>query len=157
MKWAALCLTLLIFGLTTLDWCGTGFSYWRMPYPYGKSIDFTGGVLRVVIEYQGGMSPMLIIRDDFEVVSRSRPLEWWRWDFYEWGFTVPTWAVLLAVAAPTGLLWWRNLRRRGANVCGGCGYSLTGLPPGKPCPECGERAAHPASPAPGADGRTMRE
>src|SRR5882757_5776959 len=110
LKWSLLLLTLLIFALTSLDWCGIGFSYWRMPYPYGKSVDFADGVLRVNIEPAGGMSPMLFARNDFEVVHRYQPLEWWRWDFYEWGFTVPTWAVSLAVAMPTGLLWWRDRR-----------------------------------------------
>jgi hypothetical protein len=51
--------------------------------------------------------------------------------------------MLLPLAAllwrPTALEWWRTFWRR--TGCPTCGYSLTGLLPNAPCPECGAARA----------------
>src|SRR5437763_751603 len=43
-----------------------------------------------------------------------------------------------AAARPRGVAGW----------CFECGYSLRGLPPGRPCPECGTISGEDESPAP---------
>ena len=53
---------------------------------------------------------------------------------------VPTWMFILLTAIPT-LLIWRRDRRRDPNACPKCGYSRTGLPADRACPECGTAAS----------------
>lgn len=52
-------------------------------------------------------------------------------------FILPLWIPFLLVAVPTGVLWWRDLRRTRPGHCR-CGYNLTGNTSGM-CPECGNR------------------
>ena len=54
---------------------------------------------------------------------------------------VPLWVIALLAAVPTAGLWWRHLCRGGPCDCPTCGYDLTGLAPGKCCPECGKTSA----------------
>jgi ssDNA-binding Zn-finger/Zn-ribbon topoisomerase 1 len=49
---------------------------------------------------------------------------------------IPCWALAAFAAAPT-LLIWRHDRKRDPNACPKCGYSRTGLPADRACPECG--------------------
>ncbi len=55
--------------------------------------------------------------------------------------TIPLWIPALLCAVP-GLAAWRSHLhwRRSERGCEGCRYSLTGLPPNSPCPECGPKA-----------------
>ncbi len=50
---------------------------------------------------------------------------------------VPLWIPLLALAIPTGFLWYRDCRPP-PNHCQSCGYNLTGNVSAV-CPECGVR------------------
>ena len=55
---------------------------------------------------------------------------------YTLGASVPIWMLISVVTVPT--LWFRFRDRRSRpGLCPNCGYSLTGLPPNSPCPECG--------------------
>jgi hypothetical protein len=49
---------------------------------------------------------------------------------------MPLWMLLVVVAVPTAVLWWRDRRRIPAGHCRQCGYNLTGNVSGR-CPECG--------------------
>jgi hypothetical protein len=52
---------------------------------------------------------------------------------------LPYWLLLLPIALPTAVLWWRDRRRFPAGHCAKCGYNLTGNVSGR-CPECGSLA-----------------
>ena len=56
---------------------------------------------------------------------------------------VPLWMPVVALALPTGLLWWRD-RRYPKGHCQTCGYDLTGNTSGV-CPECGAQIVRPVS------------
>lgn len=56
---------------------------------------------------------------------------------------VPIWFLGAVLALPTAAHWAARFRARHTartGRCPMCNYSLTGLPPGSPCPECGKRA-----------------
>ena len=58
---------------------------------------------------------------------------WWRVCAF-----LPCWIPFLLVALPTGILFWRDHRRRiTPGHCKKCGYDLTGNVSGR-CPECGK-------------------
>jgi hypothetical protein len=54
--------------------------------------------------------------------------------------TIPLIWPAVVLAIPPAILWVRA-RRRARPGCCACGYSLTGLAPGAPCPECGKALA----------------
>jgi hypothetical protein len=76
----------------------------------------------------------------------SRALGWPKLTSRTWCWTweVPLLPPILVLALPIAWLWWhdRSMTTRGS--CRKCGYSLLGLPPNSPCPECGHSA--PMSP-----------
>ena len=55
---------------------------------------------------------------------------------YSHRVAVPIWFLILLAAAPRFLIW-RSDRKRDPNACRKCGYSRTGLPADRACPECG--------------------
>lgn len=76
---------------------------------------------------------------------RTGPLNWWfTWSTFSIpsaGTTlhvaaIPLWFLWLVAAVPTALAW-RRRARVDPGVCPACNYSLAGIPPGSPCPECG--------------------
>ncbi len=74
----------------------------------------------------------------------SEPFEWWFWNETSFNGTetraMPLWVPLLAVMTLSIPLWRNYVRARRsarAGKCPKCNYSLTGLPAGSACPECG--------------------
>lgn len=58
---------------------------------------------------------------------------------YHRGVSVPMWIIIVGsggLGTWCGWQAWRR-RRRGSGQCERCGYLLSGLPSGAPCPECG--------------------
>jgi hypothetical protein len=71
----------------------------------------------------------------------SGPFRWWIFYRQNAGgggeaVGIPTWIPLLLTAVPTFLIW-RHDRKRPPGICRKCGYSRTGLPADRACPECG--------------------
>jgi hypothetical protein len=57
-------------------------------------------------------------------------------------FRLPLWMPSLALALPTGYLWFVSFRRYSpAKRCCGCHYDLSGLSKDTSCPECGRASA----------------
>jgi hypothetical protein len=56
--------------------------------------------------------------------------------------SLPLWILLVPVALPTAILWYRD-RRPLRGHCAACGYDLTGNLSGV-CPECGTRLSGPS-------------
>jgi len=54
---------------------------------------------------------------------------------------IPAWWPPVIVGMLAGVAWWRASKAPGPGHCPRCGYDLTGLTPGAPCPECGPRNA----------------
>ena len=76
------------------------------------------------------------------ISSRTFNGPWSPWR--PWEMTIPIWMPLLVLAIPAMILWQRHFRYRRTvriNNCPECHYSLTGLPAGSACPECGKAEA----------------
>jgi hypothetical protein len=141
-KWAGMIICVLVVGawVASLRWMLVGVNY--------RSFDGAGlrqgGVVLAL-----GKLPRTDLWHPWEVgwTATRRPpvapLGWWPFTWEEEvcdGVFVPLWMLFAALALPTGFLWWRDRRRVRAGHCS-CGYSLSGLAPGAPCPECGKAPA----------------
>ncbi len=73
-------------------------------------------------------------------------------DFGDYAQTYkPLWPLVAASLIPTTILWTLHLRatrRARAGNCAKCNYSLSGLTPPSPCPECGTLPTPSPSPPP---------
>ena len=75
-------------------------------------------------------------------------LRWWRWNWRAattegWMTAFPLWCPLLVCAMPVIAAWRLDIlarRRERVGACPTCHYSLAGLAPNSPCPECGKKA-----------------
>jgi hypothetical protein len=80
----------------------------------------------------------------YAVAPSQRLVTYWKPKSPDYGGSsvviAPLWMPLVAVAAPTGLLWWLRVRSRRPDpwTCFSCGYDRCGLAPDAPCPECGK-------------------
>ena len=85
---------------------------------------------------------------------RQVPMEWWGGIAGNTGRTmiwVPLWPFVVAGGTVSVLCWRRRRRLARIGCCNACGYSLSGLPAGAPCPECGRGVGTAAAPTPPAN------
>ena len=85
---------------------------------------------------------------------RQVPMEWWGGIAGNTGRTmiwVPLWPFVVAGGTVSVLCWRRRRRLARIGCCKACGYSLSGLPAGAPCPECGRGVGTAAAPTPPAN------
>ena len=152
MRYASLLFTLTLAGLMVLDWRGTGVS-WK-PHVGDSFVQWGfGGCIVLLTPPQLPLNPPLMAQSSMTIeiappilplypyFMRSTGMDfgWWCFHVSHFGCTVPTWFIVLLAATPTAVLWrswWRKHRFRPGS-CQSCGYSLTGLSPLAPCPECG--------------------
>jgi hypothetical protein len=86
----------------------------------------------------------------------------WTWTWWVWGdipndgrsdahvYSVwPVSPLLCVVGAALFFPGYRAARRTRRQQCPRCAYSLAGIAPGAPCPECGTVTRHPSAPAHG--------
>jgi hypothetical protein len=135
IKWGGAALTVLLL----IVWVGSiRYSAWVSIQPIGQ-VSVIPGCLFVVYTR------------DWTIVSRTiegrvsprrpeTPHFWW-FHFLTGGqaikaITIPIWVLLVAVTLPTLYIWFRN-RKHPSGTCPECGYSRTGLPADRACPECG--------------------
>lgn len=129
----------LAYGWPLPSW---GAICWKRPIPFGYNVHVVAGIdLRPLWRAGTGKEPINAIVPVFPHFLLSIPV-------------VVGWAILCRLGG-AGLRW----RRRGERAlvpCEKCGYDLSGLPGGRPCPECGTAwspsADSPATPKPRAPG-----
>ncbi len=132
--WVGYTLCVLIVAAFVVS--GWWFVALQVPTPYGPALGATGGMWVTVLgQSYSGIWVM-------ETASPSSDGTWpsWRmWNHWNAGkrfLYVPLYAVLLAFAVPT-LLVWRFVPKFPRGHCRRCGYNLTGLREAR-CPECGQ-------------------
>lgn len=109
---------------------GACYFGWR-PSGWNRAADKYAGVPGWKLAKYGGATPLI-----WWVEVGALPK--WRW------VSVPLWMPFVALALPTGILWYGDRRRVLPGHCRACGYDLTGNVSGR-CQECG--AACPAGTA----------
>ena len=107
----------------------------QVPTGYGPAVTASGGAFGVLLEEQ--WSEAFVLESRTVSPWGSGPnWRWWNYWEVDWRrIAVPLYAVLLAVAVPTLLVWRFGRKPVRPGHCG-CGYDLTGNTSGV-CPECG--------------------
>lgn len=142
-KWGATVLALAV----ALAWIGSAWRHVDYITPSGHYIAVSIG--RVAV---GWVDPATGVTKGLRVFGGRN--KWpsfdytrfdWRFNAWgdpmQWGVQVPGWVPVLAAGFGAAWLWRRDaLARAGERVrlCCKCGYDLSGLSVGTPCPECGD-------------------
>ena len=138
IKWGGAVLTILLL----IVWVG---SRWCAGYTtLVPSLAVQADAGRVLVTWMS--NPPMKYQGDL-YVRQAVPGALFRWWFTVesksvWGnrvaiVAIPGWALVIAAATPTFLIWRRD-RRRMPNLCPHCDYDRTGLPADRACPECGK-------------------
>jgi hypothetical protein len=146
-KWAGAVLCLLIAAAWTVSLFRHVERVDPRPAPRLSQFVMTGGCIAVGVTTSGAL-PGATRQHSGWSAARVKPgiLTWVpvladnpapiRW----MTLIVPLWIPFVAAALATTWLWYRD-RRAHPGRCP-CGYSLAGLAPGAPCPECGSMPRH---------------
>ncbi len=138
---------------TTIKWCGLALAVvlvaawvvtiWKNATYYSGD----GGFLALRQGSVVSMTPILPYPESpgfkWGVRPSSMPMRWWpRWIVSSpiSVVIVPLWIPIVLVSAATAAAWRLDVlarRRARTDACRACGYTLAGLTPGAPCPECG--------------------
>ncbi len=140
-KWGGVTLCVLLFAL----WFASGWYMIKLRLgtiynPYGHLRFFSGTAeyySREWATYQSFIDPS---RSEITRLY-GRRYQWWAFEQTSMGNVTafPIWLPFLAIALPTGFLFWSNHRQGRPGHCAACGYNLTGNTTGR-CPECGAEA-----------------
>ena len=108
------------------------------------ALDILHGPLAFVLNGALGFGFDDFSRSGFFIAYDPNGLQSWNvWEWQTHRHTVPLYAVFIAVAIPT-LLVWRFVPKFPRGHCRRCGYNLTGLTEAR-CPECGTGFEEPMS------------
>ena len=145
-RWLTLAATLVILSLyaSTSQWVLSAST------PSGYGVSVLCGRLELIRPPAGGWG----VRGDW-TLNATPWCSAYGWDCWFWhgltaggtSYCIPLWCPAGVAGLTTGLVWRPGLTRRLLSRIAGrrntpsghcpCGYSLAGLPPGRPCPECG--------------------
>lgn len=156
-KWGGLAATFLLCTI----WLGSGWWSLRWITQWGGILGVARGSISIgwvgespIANY---FQPCLLIQSPRSPPSYYTPgIGLWDWDVTlgergVYGISFPAWFPLLLTGTFTALAWRADLlarRRALVGKCIACGYSLDGLPPNTPCPECGRNPKAQSAAAP---------
>jgi hypothetical protein len=138
IKWGGAVVTVLLL----IVWVGSKwYNYQISIYPLAHAEVFRG---RFNFSYETPWSRLPDKIDGDAWKYPRQPLDWWfetrRLTFANGTvrktLLVPVWFVALIAVMPTLFVWLPD-RKPLPGVCLACGYSRTGLPADRACPECG--------------------
>lgn len=142
VRWAGLALSVILAALWAFSTHSAVRRYQSVPGAGFRVWLLSGGSILWFCDTDPAtpIASPLIQWDVYRREGEAEPVRW-RPGYESFGppaFRVvwlPLWVPLVLVGAPTARLWHQRRRPR-AGHCG-CGYSLAGIAPGVPCPECG--------------------
>ncbi len=133
-KWAGLTLSLLIMAMWAVSY---RWSFAASAWGWG-GVSTCGILSAVELLFDEEQASCFVVPSS-GCADEDWGLTWPEFWSTDWGVSssqVPFWFPFLLIAAPTGILWYRDRHHIQPGHCQKCGYNLTGNTSGK-CPECG--------------------
>ncbi len=133
--------------LLVVVWIGSGWFVGAWSRPFGLTAILFRGQILVQWSSDTPVTPWFGKFTAAYYPSAIRPWFDWKSTPGDWSLATPTWlpaSISLLITATAWRLDTLACRRANKHLCPKCNYTLTGLPPNSPCPECGT----PPFPAP---------